>query len=288
MPRSACRPPPRRRYPATRRCSRRRLRERHARQLDRQAVAGNGKAEVLSGDRHWRLQSRPPDVPDYGSGSIAYIRRNLATRSTRCRPTGASRSRTGGCERRRHLLERQPAVPALLRRHGKRVAGLYRINGSCSKTAKLYVQHSGNYYRTGKNVGSATGTSSSCGSRSAPRAEPGPGVHERLDGLPVDDRRQRPLALGSVTLHNEHPDQSAELLADNIHIGTFSASEPPANPCTDATPLPTTTDPGTTILADNFESYSSAGGPPSPAAATRSRPSRPSRCTAAAARRCSR
>jgi hypothetical protein len=58
-----------------------------------------------------------------------------------------------------------------------------------------------------------------------------------------------------VTVHNEHTNQVGDLLADDIRLGTFGGTPPPTNPCDANTPLPTSADPGTTVIADNFEAF---------------------------------
>src|SRR6185369_17244030 len=57
----------------------------------------------------------------------------------------------------------------------------------------------------------------------------------------------------SMTTGNEHPNQVGDLQADEINLATFDTA-PPANPCTASTPTPTNADPGTVVVADNFES----------------------------------
>jgi hypothetical protein len=58
----------------------------------------------------------------------------------------------------------------------------------------------------------------------------------------------------SVNIGNEHANQVGDFFADKVRLGSFDVAAP-TNPCTSSTPAPTTADPGTTLVADNFETF---------------------------------
>ncbi len=194
-------------------------------------------------------------VPDYTSSSIAFIKHTLATPAYGLSASGRFKVNSGGCSDTAGYSAGNVPFLRFFDANGRRIAGLYRINGSCSKTAKLFVQHSGNFYRTGKNI--SFGSVYSAELRIAVSEPSKSLVQIYLNGdkvyeSTIADNGLRPVA--SVNIHNEHPDQVGDLVADDITIASFPVT-PPTNPCNAATPAPSTPDAGTTILADNFESF---------------------------------
>lgn len=218
-------------------------------------VSGNGVAEVqpmigTDGSRAARLT-----VPDYSTNSMAYIKHTLGAASHGVSAAGRFKVLSGGCSKEAGYSGGSVPFLRFFDGDGRRIAGLYRINGSCSKTAKLYVQHSGNYYRTGKNI--SFGTSYTAELRIAVTEPSKSLVQVFLNGAKVyestiADNGMKPVA--SVNIHNEHRDQVGDLIADDIKIARFDVV-PPTNPCDTTFPLPTSSDPGTTILSDNFETF---------------------------------
>jgi hypothetical protein len=147
---------------------------------------------------------------------------------------------------------------------GRRVVGLYRINGSCGKQAKLYVQHSNDFFRAGANI--ALGQWNHAELR-VTVSEPGASlVQVYLNGRKIYESTTanngiRPLE--HVNLHNEHPNQKGELLADDVRIATVPVA-PPTNPCEISTGTPTLGATGTAIVADNFETFDFSRWSPGP------------------------
>jgi hypothetical protein len=219
------------------------------------STSGNGLASVqnaigTSGSKGARLT-----VPDYSTNSMAYVKHTLATPAYGVSMSGRFKVLSGGCSDAAGYSAGSVPFMRLFDADGRRIAGLVRINGSCSKTAKLYVQHSGNYYRTGKNIG--FGDVNTMELRIAVSTPSKSLVQVYLNNIKVyesliADNGLKPVA--SVNMHNEHPDQVGDLIADDVRVATFGVSAP-VNPCEPTFGLPTTTDPGTTILADNFETF---------------------------------
>ena len=194
-------------------------------------------------------------VPSYNTNSIAVIKHTLAAPSFGVSASGRFKVLSGGCSSDAGYSAGNVPFLRFFDADGRRIAGLYRINGSCSKTAKLYVQHSGNFYRTGKNIGFGTVTTAEL--RIAVTEPSKSLVQVFIDGSKVyettiADNGLKPVA--SVNVHNEHPDQVGDLIADDITIATFNAA-PPTNPCNPAFALPSTSDSGTQLVADNFETF---------------------------------
>ena len=218
-------------------------------------TSGNGLAAVQSaigtnGSKGARLT-----VPDYSTNSMAFVKHTLAVPSNGVSASGRFKVNSGGCSDEAGYSAGSVPFLRFFDAGGRRIAGLVRINGSCSKTAKLYVQHSGNYYRTGKNV--SFGVVTSFELRIAVSTPSQSLVQVFMNGSKVyestiADNGLKPVA--SVNLHNEHPDQVGDLVADDIKIATFGVAGP-TNPCDAAFPQPVSTDPGTTILSDNFELF---------------------------------
>ena len=218
-------------------------------------TSGNGLAAVqpsigTNGTKAARLT-----VPDYSSNSMAYVEHTLAAPSYGLSAGGRFKVLSGGCSDDAGYSGGSVPFLRFFDADGRRIAGLYRINGSCSKTAKLYVQHSGNFYRTGKNISFGVVTTAEL--RIAVTTPSKSLVQVFIDGSKVyestiADNGTKPVA--SVNIHNEHPNQVGDLIADDVRIATFGAP-PPSNPCDAAFPVAATSDPGTTILADNFETF---------------------------------
>lgn len=216
---------------------------------------GNGSTAVQSGIGVNGSRGARITVPDYLSDSMAYVRRSLAEPVYAVSAVGSFKIASAGCDENAGYSGGSVPLLRFFDTSGRRIVGLQRINGSCSKTAKLYVQHSGNYYRTGKNL--ALGQFYKAELRITVSTPSQSLVEVYLNDslayrVTTADNGLEPIA--SVTMHNEHPDQVGDLIADNVRVGTF-ASTPPVSPCNTATAAPATGDPGTTILADNFESY---------------------------------
>ena len=190
-------------------------------------------------------------------GSIANIKYNLSDPKYALSAVGWFKVVAGGCDGVSHYSNGNVPFFRFFDTNGKRVVGLYRINGpNCGKTAKLYLQHSGDFFRANKNI--RLGEWYKLELRAAVQT-PGESlvqvyyndslVHETT----IAHNGSRPFA--SVVVHNEHNNQVGDLIADNITIGTFSAGDVPDTSCAAAPTLPTTTDPGAVILADGFESF---------------------------------
>lgn len=214
---------------------------------------GGGSAAVVAGIGSNGSAGARLTVPSYGAGSIAYLRHTPAESQRGISAAGRFRALSGGCAGDGTYANGSLPFLRLFDTGGRRVAGVYRINANCAKTTKLYVQHSGNFYRTGKNI--ALDREYSVELR-ASVSEPGRSlVQVYVDGAlayqsTTADNGIEPIA--SVTIHNEHADQVGDLVADDVRLARFDVA-PFADPCDPAAPAPTTTDPGTTLLADAFE-----------------------------------
>jgi hypothetical protein len=218
-------------------------------------TGGQGTASVVTQASHTGANSQMArlTVPNYTSNSIAYLRRNLSTPVYALSAVGWFKVLSGGCDDSAGYSAGNVPFFRFFDTAGRRVVGLYRINGSCSKMAKLYVQHSGSFFRTGKNIGFGDWNKLEL------RATVNSGqslVQVYLNDTKVYEATASNgiVPFASVTTHNEHPNQVGDLLADDIRVATFDAA-PPTNPCTASTPLPSNADPGTTVIADNFEAY---------------------------------
>lgn len=194
-------------------------------------------------------------VPNYTSESIAYVKHTLTSPVNGIAAAGRFKITAAGCDANAGYSGGSVPLLRFFDTSGHRVAGLYRINGSCSKTAKLYVQHSDNFYRTGKNLSLQTWyqvelrISVSTPSQSLVQVFLNGAL---VYGTEIADNGAKPIA--SVNLHNEHRNQVGTLVADDILISGFPVT-PPSDPCDALTPAPVTNDPGQTVLADNFERY---------------------------------
>jgi hypothetical protein len=220
-------------------------------------TGGEGTASVVSQTSHTGAASQMArmTVPNYTTNSIAYIRRNLGSPVYALSAVGWFKVLSGGCDSSAGYSAGNVPFFRFFDTNGRRVVGLYRINGSCSKTAKMYVQHSGSFFRTGKNIGFGDWNKLEL------RATVNGGTS--LVQVYMNDNKVYEattanngiIPVASVTVHNEHNNQVGDLLADDIRLATFSSGPPPTNPCNASTPLPTSADPGTTVIADNFESF---------------------------------
>ena len=218
-------------------------------------TSGRGLAAVQAGIGTNGSNGARLTVPDYSSNSMAYVKHTLAEPSYGLSASGRFKVLSGGCSEEAGYSAGSVPFLRFFDADGRRIAGLYRINGSCSKTAKLYVQHSGNFYRTGKNISFGVVTTAEL--RIAVTTPSKSLVQVFIDGSKVyestiADNGTKPVA--SVNMHNEHPNQVGDLIADDVRIATFGAP-PPSNPCDATFPAPASTDPGTALLADNFETF---------------------------------
>jgi len=219
-------------------------------------TGGQGTASVVSqaGPTGASSEMARLTVPNYTTNSIAYIRKTLSAPVYALSAVGWFKVLSGGCDDSAGYSAGNVPFFRFFDTTGRRVVGLYRINGSCSKMAKLYVQHSGSFFRTGKNIGFNDWNKLEL------RATVNGG--QSLLQVYVNDTKVYEATanngidpFASVTVHNEHNNQVGDLLADDIRIATFGAAPPPTNPCTASTPLPTNANPGTTVIADNFEAF---------------------------------
>jgi hypothetical protein len=189
------------------------------------------------------------------AGSMANIKKVLPAPEYALSARGKFKVLSAGCDIAAGYS--QGSVPFLrfFDATGERLVGLYRINGNCGGNTKLYVQHSNTFWRTGANLKLDTWNDLELRARIG-----GPG--EGLVEVYVNGQRQYSTTtatngidpIASVNIHNEHPNQVGDLVADDIRLGTFAAA-PPTNPCAPSTPLPTNDMPGTSTLADGFESF---------------------------------
>ncbi len=194
-------------------------------------------------------------VPNYTSNSIAYLKRTLDTPQHGISASGYFKVTSGGCDDSAGYSGGNVPFIRFFDGQGRRVAGLYRINGSCSKTAKVYVQHSGNYFRTNKNMSFGSWVKwelrISVGT-------PGSSLVQVYmnDGMVYESTiaNNGTAPITSVNIGNEHNNQVGDFYADKFRIGSFDVAAP-TNPCTASTAAPTTADPGTVLVADNFESF---------------------------------
>jgi len=217
------------------------------------AVNGTARVDTVTGHAGTPTQVAHLTVPDYANGSIAFIKRNLATPVYALSASGWFNVLAGGCDGSAGYSAGNVPFLRFFDTSGRRVVGLYRINGACNKTAKVYVQHSGSFFRVNKNMAFATWVKWEL------RATVNGGqsfVQVYMNDTKVYESvaNNGIVPFASVNVHNEHANQVGDLLADDIRLGTFD-SAPPSNPCDATTPTPTNADPGTVVLADNFEAY---------------------------------
>lgn len=144
---------------------------------------------------------------------------------------------------------------------GTRLLSLYRQNEDYDR---LYVQHSGRYNSTSGALalnawGRLEVTVKTAGSASA--------VVVKLDGTTIHQTTAASLGTAGVQtmqLGNDTYGQPFDVVADNVlatNPQTSADSPPPAPPpppppssgCVSSAPVPTNSDPGTVVVADNFE-----------------------------------
>lgn len=218
-------------------------------------TAVNGTAGVVTrvGHSGANTQVARLNVPDYAKGSIAVMKRKLADPVYALSGVGWFKVASGGCDGSAGYSAGSVPFLRFFDANGRRIVGLYRINGACTKTAKVYVQHSGSFFRTNKNM--AFGTWVKWELRATVNAGQSLVQVYMNDSKVYESVANNGISpFASVNVHNEHPNQVGDLLADEIRLATF-ASTPPTNPCDAVTPTPTNADPGTVVLADNFEAY---------------------------------
>lgn len=215
---------------------------------------GEGTADVRAGIGRADSRGVRLTVPSYGTNSLAYLRHTTSSPQRGISATGWFKVAANGCSGDGTYSNGNLPFFRFFDSNGKRIAGLYRINANCSKTAKLYVQHSRNFYRTGKNI--SRGSWYRLELRIT-ASNPGESLVEvYVNGQRVYVTRSADngvLPIASVTTHNEHPDQVGDLIADEILLAGFDAPAP-VDPCAPgSTPAPSSSMPGTTVVADNFE-----------------------------------
>lgn len=216
-------------------------------------VAGAGVAEVQAGAGFDGSRGARLIVPTYGTSSIAYIKHTLATPQNGVSASGRFRVISGGCAGDGTYSNGNVPFLRLFDTDGRRVAGVYRVNTTCGDSARLYVEHSGNSYRTGTNIQLGAWnnvelriTVSDPGRSLVQVYVGGALVHESTS---ADNGTK---AIASVNIHNKRVNQVGDLAADDVRIARFDVAAL-TDPCDSAAPAPTSEDPGTTILADNFE-----------------------------------
>lgn len=219
-------------------------------------TGGNGTATVADGLGTGGSRAARLTVPEYGTNSIAYLRRAVEPAYGLFAEANV-KVLSGGCDPSAGYSYGSVPFFRFFDTAGIRRVGVYRINGSnCGGNTKLYVQHSGNFVRANTNI--RLGTWYKLGLR-ATVEQPGQATVEVfVDGVrqfatTVADNGLKPF--GSVTMHNEHADQVGDLLVDDVRVTTFGVT-PPTSPCAAGTPAPANESPGTALVADNFESFS--------------------------------
>jgi len=218
------------------------------------AVNGTATVSTVTGHSGASTQVAHLTVPDYNVGSIAFMKRTLATPVYAISASGWFNVLSGGCDGSAGYSAGNVPFLRFFDTSGRRVVGLYRINGACNRQAKVYVQHSGSFFRVNKNqsfgewVKWELRVTINGGSSLVQVYMNDSKVYE------VTNANNGIVPIASVNVHNEHANQVGDLLADDIRIATFDQA-PPSNPCDTSTPTPTTADPGTVVLADNFEAF---------------------------------
>lgn len=218
-------------------------------------TAANGSVELATGEGYGGGTALRMTTPDDSSGSISYVRRTLPEPVYGLAASGRFNVQSGGCDDTAGYSSGSVPFFRFFDPDLKRVVGLVRINGSCSKTAKLYVQYGGSYYRTGKNI--SFGSWNTLELRAVVGTPGASLVQVFMNGqkayeTTIADNGRSPFA--SVTMHNEHVNQVGDLLADDVSLAAVDAPPPPSNPCDETAAAPTNDFPGQTVLADGFES----------------------------------
>jgi hypothetical protein len=216
----------------------------------------NGTAVVQSGIGHDGPQAAHITVPS-ANGSKANIQYNLSPTRYALSASGWFKALAGGCNSSAYYSNGNLPFFRFFDANGRRVVGLYRINGpACGDNTKLYVQHSGGFFRVNKNMKFATWYKLEL--RAAVQT-PGSSLVEvylndvKVFSITTADNGLNPFA--SVVIHNEHPDQVGEMVVDDVKLGTFESGSAPTNPCAPGTALPTSSDPGSTVIAEGFEAF---------------------------------
>jgi hypothetical protein len=218
------------------------------------AVNGTARVDSVVGHTGATTQVAHLTVPDYSNGSIAYMKRTLASPVYALSASGWFDVLSGGCDSSAGYSAGNVPFLRFFDTAGRRVVGLYRINGACNSNTKIYVQHSGSFFRVNKNQ--AFGKWVKWELRATVNGDQSLVEVYMNDGLVYSDTvaNNGIVPFASVNVHNEHTNQVGDLLADDIRLATFDTA-PPSNPCDATTPTPTNADPGTVVLADNFESF---------------------------------
>lgn len=221
----------------------------------------NGTAAIEAGIGVGGSRAAHLIVPDGTSGSIANISHDAPADTYGLSVSGSFRVLSAGCNPDAYYSSGNVPFVRMFDANNQRLVGLYRINGpTCGDNTKLYVQHSGGFYRVNVNMKFNTWYNYEL---RASVAAPGQSlVQVYVNGslkFQTTVANNGLLPIDHFTIHNEHINQQGNLVVDNVTAATFGSAAPPPNPCTPATPLPTNSDPGTVVLADGFESYTFSG-----------------------------
>ncbi len=221
-------------------------------------VSGSGVAVVENGIGHDGPNAARLLVPN--AGAKANIQKYLSPQRYALSAAGWFKVLKGGCNSAAAYSNGNVPFFRFFDEDGRRIVGLYRINGpSCGDNTKVYVQHTGGFFRVGVNV--KFGIWYKIELRAAVQDAGASLVEVYVNGgkkytTTTANNGLKPF--NSVVIHNEHPDQVGELVADDIVLSTFGSGPAPTNPCNTATATPTTSDPGAVVVADNFEGYNFA------------------------------
>lgn len=189
------------------------------------------------------------------AGSMAYLKHRLSAPSYSLSVSGRFKVVSGGCDENAGYSKGSVPLLRFFDTEGRRVVGVYRINGNCGTNTKVYVQHSRNFWRANTNM--RLGSWYTVELRATVDQRFGSLVELYIGGrlqfsTTTADNGSLPFA--SVNLHNEHPDQVGDLVADDIRMSTFGEVTGPENPCAQDAPPPASELTGTMVLADGFES----------------------------------
>jgi hypothetical protein len=211
-------------------------------------VAGVGSAKaqsqlVRSGAYGGRLSATS------AAGSYAYARKTFGVATTQVTVAAALRVAGGGTSGNVPLLR-------LYDPSGARLVSFYRQNQDADR---LYVQHSGRYNATSGRLALNTWarfelTVSTAGNQSS--------VAVKMNGTTIYQSTSAALGTAGVKtlqLGNDISAQPFDLAADDVVATTSAAGTaaapppPPSGGCDPEAPDPTNSDPGTVVVADNFE-----------------------------------
>lgn len=197
---------------------------------------------VRSGTRAARLAATS------GEGSLAYARKTLSGARTQLTVAADVRLVSDGSSGNVPLLR-------LFDPAGTRLISLYRQNRDSDK---LYVQHSGRYNSTGGTLALHSWARLEVTIKIVDGADT---VIVRHDGSPIYQTTSASLGTAGVQalqLGNDTSGQPFDLVADDMLATTPDAAEPAAAPsgggCDPSASKPWTGDPGSIVVADNFES----------------------------------